>query len=163
MAELDITQYGHHSGSHFLCSCHHLCIPFLLSAWMLLAAFKRKTLFSRDSFSCLATSTYFRGQMCYLTVVETTWTPEVGTWQRKEEEQMFIDFTAKHNCPQFSTLHTIYSCKYKTLGSNLCVLVDILGVPPDLTCIFHTATFQHCKQQPSEIWGAQTNAPHRAK
>lgn len=88
--------------------------------------------------------------MCYLTVVEKTWTPEVGTWHRKEEEQMFIDFIAKYNYPHFWTLHTTYSRKRKTMGSALCVLVDILGVPPDLTYIFWTATFQHCKQQPSE-------------
>lgn len=39
--------------------------------------------------------------MCYLTVVETTWTPEVGTWHGKEEEQMFTDFIAKYNYPLF--------------------------------------------------------------
>lgn len=114
-------------------------------------SFKRKMLFLRGFFSCLATSTQFRGQMCYLTVVETTRFPKVGTWHRKGEEQMFIDFIAKCNYPRFRMLHTTYSSQCKAKGSALCVLVGTLGAPPDLTCIVHTATFQHSKQQSSEM------------
>lgn len=145
------------------CSCPpHLPLP-SLPCTAAAGSFKRKMLFLSGFFSCLATSTYFRGQMCHLTVVETTWFPKVGTWHRKGEEQMFIDFIAKCNYPWFWTLHTTHSSKCKATGSALCVLVSILGAPPDLTCAVHTATPQHSKQQPSEMWGARRITPHTAK
>lgn len=49
------------------------------------------------------------------------------------------------------------------MKSALCVLVDVLGVPPDLTYTFRTATSQRCKQQPSEMRGERRTASHTVK
>lgn len=108
---------------------------------------------------CLATSAYFRGQSRCPTAVETTRSWGLGTERKRTDVG---GFHCKMQSPTAlnAVLYAMYSCKYQTLGSALCALVDNLGVSPT---IFRAVTPQHCTQQSSERWGAWRIDSHIAK